>query len=341
MSHFSFFGKSDKSESVNSGKSDKAKDAKSGKVGKSASTRSRRFLDVDSSEGLFESMSLDLTVVSGKSYKSRTNTKSSKKATSSSDDDDVIVETKDRSSKGKSSKSSEVKSGEAKSDKTKSGNSGSGSGKAGKSASTRSRRFLDVDSSEDVIESMSLDLTIVSGKSYKSRTNAKSSEKATSSSDDEEVIVETKGKSSKGTYSKANIIVSGGSYKTRTSAKSSKQASSSDEEESSSSYETRTSAKSFKKASSSDEEELIVDMKGKSGKGDSSKADISLRFIDPSESQANGPLKSQSYIEYTRAQAPESAAEPSEESSGAMSFGTVVSLFVVALSLVTASVVFV
>ena len=172
-----------------------------------------------------------------------------------------------------------------------SGNSGSGeAGKSGggPSSDKASRRFLDVSGCEDFIESMSLDLTIlasVSGKSYKTRTNAKSSKE--SSSDEEE-------------------------------------ARSGDEEE----------------ASSSDEDQASVETKGKSSKGKPFKANI-LRSIDPSSSQANGPPKSQSYIEYTRAQAPESVAEPSDESSGVVAFGLVASLFAIALPLVTASVVFV
>jgi len=125
--------------------------------------------------------------------------------------------------------------------------------------------------------------------------------------------------------------VSGKSYKTRTNAKSSKE-SSSDEEEARSGDE--------EEASSSDEDQASVETKGKSSKGKPFKANI-LRSIDPSSSQANGPPKSQSYIEYTRAQAPESVAEPSDESSGVVAFGLVASLFAIALPLVTASVVFV
>ena len=151
-----------------------------------------------------------------------------------------------------------------------------------------SRRFLDVSGSYDFIESMSLDLIVsasVSGKSGKTRTNAKTSKKASSS--DKEV------------------------------------ASLGDERE----------------ASSSDQEHAVTETKSKSSKETPLKANI-LRYIVPLESQANGPSNSQSYIEYTRAQAPESVAEPSAESSGAMAFGSVASLFAIALPLVATSAVF-
>ena len=95
---------------------------------------------------------------------------------------------------------------------------------------------------------------------------------------------------------------------------------------------------------------MIVKKSSKSGK--SSNASI-LRFIEPSNKrgslvQNNGPAsgdnelsKAQSYIESTRAQAPEPATALSKESSGALAFGLATSLFVIALSFVAASAVLV
>ena len=89
------------------------------------------------------------------------------------------------SGSGKAGKSSGIPSSKKASHRFIDVSGNSGSVKAGKSSGVpssdkASRRFLDVSGPEDFIESMSLDLTIlasVSGKSYKSRTNAKSSKK--------------------------------------------------------------------------------------------------------------------------------------------------------------------
>ena len=97
-------------------------------------------------------------------------------------------------------------------------------------------------------------------------------------------------------------------------------------------------AKSAKKAKASDVEGVSAESK-RSNKDEnviadskSSKAGKSFKPII----RSIDPLKSQSYIEYTRAQVPASASAPSDESSGAISFGFAASLFGIA-ALITAS----
>ena len=138
---------------------------------------------------------------------------------------------------------------------------------AKKAKSDQSRRFLILDDSVDMDESMSVEL-FYSGESHEATANTKSAKKA-KASDVEGVSAESK-RSNKD----ENVIAD---------SKSSK------------------AGKSFKPI---------------------------IRSIDP--------LKSQSYIEYTRAQVPASASAPSDESSGAISFGFAASLFGIA-ALITAS----
>jgi len=88
--------------------------------------------------------------------------------------------------------------------------------------------------------------------------------------------------------------------------------------------------------SSSPKDEDIDDMASKSNKdAKSAKASV-LPFIEPSSSTASATLKASSLVEYSDGQAPESATDLSEEFSGTISYGLVVSFFCVA-SFVTAS----
>ena len=94
-------------------------------------------------------------------------------------------------------------------------------------------------------------------------------------------------------------------------------------------------SKSAKKASSSDDVEVTAKSKSSKDEEDvvskSSKEGKSFQYIGP-EVRSTEPLKSQSYIEYSRAKLPESA---SEDTNGSIAVGVVGSLSV----LITASVV--
>ena len=141
-----------------------ARSAKTSKGMKSLKEPIRRFLDASSN--------------SGKAGKSSGNSSSEKAS-------HRFLDVSGNSDSGKASKSSGDPSSDKASHRFLDASGNSGSGKAGKSSGVpssdkASRRFLDVSGCEDFIESMSLDLTIlasVSGKSYKTRTNAKSSKK--------------------------------------------------------------------------------------------------------------------------------------------------------------------
>eukprot|EP00571_Detonula_confervacea_P001057 CAMPEP_0172312790 /NCGR_PEP_ID=MMETSP1058-20130122/18555_1 /TAXON_ID=83371 /ORGANISM="Detonula confervacea, Strain CCMP 353" /LENGTH=268 /DNA_ID=CAMNT_0013026335 /DNA_START=410 /DNA_END=1216 /DNA_ORIENTATION=- len=108
-----------------------------------------------------------------------------------------------------------------------------------------------------------------------------------------------------------DLLVSGKSLKVRSDAKSSKVVC----------VESKSTSKGEEVIVVSNDKDVIAESKS-SKEGTSIKGNV-LRSIDLVDTQDNAPLKSLSYIEYTRAEVPASANVPSDESGGAIALASV------------------